>query len=127
MAKIKMKNEITDLKDLKGKTIVDTKMYCGELWVKFSDNTFAVFIVNDITESFGHRKEEVNLYQHGKDETEHTLVELGLITKQEYKKACEEEEMRYKKREEERGKEEQDRIKRIELEQLDKLAKKYRT
>jgi len=120
-----MKNEITKLKDLKGKTIVDTKMYCGDLWVKFSDNTFAVFIVNDITEGFGHRKEEVNLYQYGKDETEHTLLELGLITKQEYEKACEEEELRYKKREEEREKEEQDRIKRIELEQLDKLSKKY--
>ena len=45
-----MKNEITKLKDLKGKTIIDTKMNCGDLWLKFSDNTFAVFIVNDITE-----------------------------------------------------------------------------
>ena len=116
-----MKKEITNLKDLKGKTIVDTKMDCGDLWIKFSDNTFAVFIVNDITEGFGHRKKEVNLYQYGKDETEHTLVELGLITEQEYQKACEEEELRYKKRE----KEEQERIKRIELEQLEKLSKKY--
>jgi len=120
-----MINEITKLKDLKGKTIVDTKMYCGELWVKFHDNTFAVFIVNDITKGFGYRKEEVNLYQYGKDETEHTLLELGLITKQEYDKACEEEELRCKKQEVEREKEEQDRIKRIELEQLDKLSKKY--
>jgi hypothetical protein len=120
-----MKNEITKLKDLKGKTIIDTKMNCGDLWVKFSDNTFAVFIVNDITEGFGYRKEEVNLYQYGKDKTEYTLVELGLITKQEYENACKEEELRYKKREEEREKDEQERIKRIELEQLDKLSKKY--
>ena len=120
-----MKNEITKLKDLKGKTIIDTKINCGDLWVKFSDNTFAVFIVNDITEGFGYRKEEVNLYQYGKDKTEYTLVELGLITKQEYENACEEEELQYKKREEEREKEEQERIKRIELEQLYKLSKKY--
>jgi hypothetical protein len=120
-----MKNEITNLKDLKGKTISDTKIHLGELWVKFSDNTFAVFIVNDITEGFGYIKEEVNLYQYGKDKTEHTLLELGLITKQEYDQACEEEELRYKKREEEREKEEQERIKRIELEQLEKLSKKY--
>ncbi|AGO48542.1 hypothetical protein Phi18:3_gp030 [Cellulophaga phage phi18:3] len=120
-----MKKEITELKDLKGKTIVDTKMSCGELWIKFSDDTFAVFIVNNITEGFGHTKEEVNLYQYGKDETEHTLLELGLITKQEYEKACKDEELRYKKLEEKREKEQQDRIKRIELEQLENLSKKY--
>jgi hypothetical protein len=120
-----MKNEITNLKGLKGKTIADTKMYFGDLWVKFSDNTFAVFIVNDITESFGHKREEVNLNQYSKDETEPTLLELGLITKQEYENACEKEKLRYKKREEEQQKKEQDRIKRIELEQLDKLSKKY--
>ncbi|AGO47435.1 hypothetical protein Phi19:3_gp031 [Cellulophaga phage phi19:3] len=120
-----MKKEITELKDLKGKTIVDTKMSCGDLWIKFSDDTFAVFIVNDITEGFGHRKEEVNLCQYGKDKTEHTLLELGLITKQEYENACKDEELRYNKLEEKREKEQQDLIKKNELEQLEKLSKKY--
>jgi len=52
-----MKNEIKNLKDLNGKTISETKINSGsgELWVKFTDNTFAVFVVNDITEPFGYR------------------------------------------------------------------------
>jgi hypothetical protein len=121
-----MKN-ITKIKDLRGRTIVDTKTYCGDLWLKFSDNSFAVLVVNDITEGFGYRKEEVNLYQYGKDKTEYTLVKIGLITEQEYKIACYEEEKENEKRQQERQEEERKRIEQHELEHLKKLSDKYKT
>jgi len=130
LAGILIKNEmknITKIKDLRGKTIVDTKTYCGDLWLKFSDDSFAVLVVNDITESFGYRKEEVNLYQYGKDKTEYTLVKLGLITEQEYKNACDEEEKERQKRQQEREEKERKRVEEYELEQLKKLSDKYKT
>jgi len=120
-----MIEEIRDFKGLNGKTIIDTKMDCGDLWIKFSDNTFVVLVIDDVTEGFGYKKEEINIYQYGKDKTEYTLVKLGLITEQEYSDACNKEEQEYKKREEEREVKEKNRIKEIELEQLEKLSKKY--
>ena len=120
-----MKNEIKNIDKLKGKTISDLKLDCSELWLKFTDNTFAVLIVNDITEGFGHTRNEVNINQYGKDNTDHTLVDLGLISETEYKEACEQEEIEYQKRQEERDNKEKQRIKNIELEQLEKLKSKY--
>jgi len=120
-----MKNEIKNIKELKGKTIYDLKLSCGDLWLKFTDNTFAVLVVNDITEGFGYTKNEVNINQYGKDNTDHTLVDLSLISENEYKEACEQEEIEYQKRQDERDKQEKERIKNIELEQLEKLKSKY--
>ena len=120
-----MKNQIINLKDLEGKTIVDTNINNGDLWFKFSDNTFAVLIKNDITEGFGYTKEEINLDQYCRDETEYALVELGLITKKEYKLACEIEELRGENLEEKLEQERKEIIKRMELEQHNKISKKY--
>ena len=58
-----MKNEINNIKELKGKTISDLKLDCGDLWLKFTDNTFAVLVVNDITEGFGYTRNEININQ----------------------------------------------------------------
>ena len=120
-----MKNEIKNIHELKGKTISDLKLDCRELWLKFTDNTFAVLVVNDITEGFGHTRNEVNINQYGKDKTNHTLVDLGLISQNEYKEACEQEEIEYRKRQEERENQEKERVKNYELEQLGKLKSKY--
>jgi hypothetical protein len=91
-------DELTKICQLKGKTIVDIKLDCGELWLKFKDNTFAVFVVNDITEPYGFEKKEVNINQFLKDKTDHTLVDLNLISEKEYKEACIKEEIEYQKR-----------------------------
>jgi hypothetical protein len=120
-----MKNEIQNINELKGKTISDLKLDCGELWLKFTDNTFAVLVVNDITEGFGYTKNEVNINQYSKDNTDYSLVDLGLISENEYKQACEKEEIEYQKRQDERDIQENKRIKNIELEQLEKLKSKY--
>lgn len=120
-----MKNEISNLNDLKGKTIVDFKLNCGDLWLKFSDNTFGVLVVHDISEPYGYTKNEVNLYEYGKGKTESTLVELGLISKQEYDEACKQQEIEYMERELQYEKERNEKIKQYELEQLEKLKSKY--
>lgn len=120
-----MKNEIKNINELKGKTISDLKLDSGELWLKFTDNTFSVLVVNDITEGFGYTKNEVNINQYSKDNTNHTLVYLKLISESEYNEACDQEEIEYQKRQDERDKQEKERIKNIELEQLEKLKSKY--
>lgn len=118
--------QITDIEKLKGKIIIDAIQDSSDLWLKFSDNSFVVLVVNDITEGFGYRKEEVSLDQYGKDKTEYTLVKLGLITKQEHKDACDAEEKEQEKREQEREQKERKRIEEYELEQLKKLSDKYK-
>lgn len=120
-----MKNQISNINELKGKTISDFKLDCGDLWLKFTDNTFVVLVVNDITEGFGYTRNEVNINQYGKDNTDHTLVYLGLISEDEYKEARKQEEIEYQKRQDERDKQEKDRIKIVELEQFEKLKSKY--
>lgn len=120
-----MKNEIKNIDELKGKIISDLKLDCSELWLKFTDNTFAVLVVNDITEGFGYTRKEVDINQYSKDKTDHTLVDLGLISENEYKEACEQEERENQKRRDERDNQKKERIKNYELEQLEKLKSKY--
>ena len=120
-----MKNEIKNINDLKGKTISDLKIDCSELWLKFTDNTFAVLVVNDTTEGFGYTRNEVNINQYSKGKTDHALVDLGLISQNEYKEACKQEEIEYQKKREEQENQEKERVKNYELEQLGKLKSKY--
>ena len=70
-----MKNELKNINDLKDKTISDLKLDCGELWLKFTDNTFAILVVNDITQGFGHTRYEVNK---GKSKKVHLIY--GILT-----------------------------------------------
>lgn len=120
-----MKNEIRNIDELKGKTISDIKPNCGDLWLKFSDNTFAVLVVNDTTEGFGHTRNEVNIDKFGRGETDHMLVDLGIISKEEHEEACQREEEEYRKRQEVKDRLERERTENIELEQLEKLKFKY--
>ena len=83
-----MKNEIRNLKDLKGKTIVETKKSNNDLWIKFFDDTFVVISISDITKGFDHPESEVDIFEFEQDKTDYTLVDLGLITEDEYEKAC---------------------------------------
>ena len=120
-----MKNEINNINEFKGKTISDLKLDCGDLWIKFTDNMFAVLIVNDISEGFGYSRNEVNISQYNKDKTERNLVDFGLISQNEYEEACKQEEIEYKKLQDERDMLEKERIKKNELYQFEKLKSKY--
>ena len=119
--------QITDIKKLKGKTITDAIQDSYDLWLKFSDNSFAVLVVNDNTEGFGYRKEEVSLDQYGKDNTDYTLLKLELITEKEYKDACDLYEKEQEKRDKERQEKDLKRVEEYELEQFKKLSDKYKT
>ena len=120
-----MKNEIESLEELNGKMISDIKSTDGDLWLKFTDNTFVVLIVKDITEGFRIDRNKVDICEYNHDNTCHILVELGIITEEEYKQACEKEEMEYEKRQEEHDKQEQERIRETELKRLEELRSKY--
>lgn len=117
--------EITNLQDLKGKTIADFKLSNGDLWLKFTDSTLAVLVVNDITEGFGYPRHEVSLRQYGISATDHELVELGIILEKEYLDACEQSELADQKRQSELHNRQQELVKSVELDQLSKLRAKY--
>ena len=120
-----MGNKIQNIKDLKGKTISDVKLD-GDMYIKFTDNSFVVLKVNDISEGFGYTKNEVNICDETMDYTDHNLVDLNLISKKEHEDAVEQEELEYKKLQEKREQERLDYIKKVELEQLEILKSKYK-
>lgn len=120
-----MDNQIKNLKELKGKNISDVVSSYGDLYFKFDDNTFAVLIPKDITEGFGYTKTEVNIEDFPIDKTNGSLVDIGIISKEEYLEALEQEEKIEKEIEEKREKEYQERLKKHELEQLKSLKQKY--
>lgn len=115
-------------KELIGKTIEQVLMpkeTYQDMWIKFTDSSFAVFDTEDRTEGFGQERCVRIISDCEKDNTNEELVELGFITKAEHKLALEEEDERYEKRRIERDIIEQKRIEDYEIEQLDKLKKKY--
>jgi len=95
------------------------------MWLKFSDGTFAVFVIDDITEGFGYKQEEININTYSKDYIDRPLVELGIITENEWEKAIIEENIKTQKYHEECVLKEEKRIKEYELEQLKILQDKY--
>lgn len=120
-----MKNEITKLKDLKGKLIVDVSSKEDELWLKFSDDTFAVLVIRDIIEGFGHTRTKIALNKYGTYKYNPTVLELALISKEEYEKACIEKDKLDEIYRQEQIKAREDWITKLELEQLEKLKSKY--
>lgn len=119
-------NQILKLKELIGKTIVQICNQNGELYIKFTDNSFVVLEVKDITEGFGYTKNEVNISDYTTKKTNTALITLGLITKKEHDLAVEEEENEYKKWIDERDRLEAERVKEIEMKQLQNLKDKYK-
>jgi hypothetical protein len=120
--------QLFEKKELIGKTIAQVLMpkeSYQDMWIKFTDNSFAVFDTEDRTEGFGQEKRIRVISDWEKDNTNEELVELGLITKSEHKNALEEEEKIHEKERCERDAIEQKRIEHYEKEQLDKLKTKY--
>lgn len=120
-----MDKQIKKLEELKGKQISNLFIYCDELYLKFSDNTFAVLIPKNITEGFGSAKTEVNIEEYDIDKSNKILVENGIISEEEYLEALKKEEELEKELEEKYKREHQERIEKYELEQLRILKQKY--
>ena len=122
--------QLFEQKDLIGKTIAQVLMpkeSYQDMWIKFTDNSFAVFDTEDRTEGFGQEKCIRVISDWKKDNTNEELVELGLITKSQHELALEEKEKRHEKERSERYAVEQKRIEDYEREQLAKLKTKYDT
>jgi len=120
-----MLNEIKTLSALKGKTIVDTIQHQDELYLKFSDTSFAVLIILDITQGFGYTNQEININQFPKDTTDPALLVLRLITQDQYDTACHKQKLAYERQEAQQKSADQARIKTLELRQLNDLKIKY--
>lgn len=116
--------QIIKEKDLEGKTI--TKVYKDdELWLRFSDDSFAVLKVNDISEPYGYTRTEVSVEDYFKGKSDYSLVELGLVTEKEYHKACKEREIEFQKSHEESERKRKKRLEEREMKELQRLANKY--
>lgn len=111
--------------DFIGKTISDTLISSNGFWIKFTDNTFTVLIIEDITKGYGYTENTIVVSDWEKNKTFKELLLLGLITDGEHSDALDEEEREYDKWVLERDKKEQQRIKEYELEEYLKLQKKY--
>ncbi len=115
-------------KELIGKTIAQViipKEHYDDLWIKFTDGSFVVFDVSDISSGYESSKYLMSIEKYAKDMTDEELVELGLISPQEHTNDIEEREKRWAEERKEREREDDKHIKKHELELLDKLKNKY--
>jgi len=117
--------QIINENDLIGKTISKVLLSEPELWMKFTDGSFAVFDIEDRTEGFGHTKSATVLSDWHKNATNVELVNLDIITLSEHKNAVEEEENRWELSQKEENEKRQSEIEKLEREQYEKLSKKY--
>jgi len=121
-----MKEQIIQLEGLVGKTISRIKITdSGELYIVLDDGRFAVFEARDIAEGYGYSRHVVDIDTYCKDATCRSLLELDIINKNEYDIANKEEEERYNRAKKERQEKEELRQEAIELEQYQRLQKKF--
>lgn len=120
--------QIKNKEDLIGKTILSIyipKNTYEEPTILFTDGSFVAFTIEDHTEGFGYTKKYINIEKHNLNNTDKELLEVGIISKQEYEEALKLEDIEREKRQKEYDLKEKERIKLYELEQLEKLKTKY--
>ena len=89
--------QLVKITDLINKTISKTIKSNDELYIKFMDDSFVVFEINNNTEGFGYDKKSIEISDYIRDNTYHELVELGLITKKDFTDAVLQEDNKQKK------------------------------
>ena len=120
--------QIKKEEELVGKTIAQVimpKEHYDEVWIKFTDRSFVVFDVNDISSGYESSKYLMTIETMDQDHTNEEFVQLGLISPQEYTKALEERERRYEENCAEREREENAWREARDKELLKNLQKKY--
>ena len=120
-------NQLFKKEDLIGKTIekiISTGCHYDDMFIKFTDGSFVVIDIDEVGEGFS-SAQAIVIEQWKKDKTCSELVELGVITKQEYDEAVRQEEVEFKNRQLEREKKEAERLEEQEKEQLQALKNKY--
>jgi hypothetical protein len=121
-----MKNEIKKMSELIGKTISNFHSDGEDVYFTFTDGTFVVLTIHDITEGFGHQKSEINISKYGTDETNSVLVELGIVSEEIHKDACRREEEEWERKREEEKTRYDDVLRKRELEEYERLKNKLR-
>ena len=120
--------QLFEEKELISKTIaqiVMPKNHTGDMWVKFTDNSFVIIKNKSYQEGYGNRYEYVGIEDMKQGANNSELLELKLITKKEYDDALIAEEKKYEQwriENDERQKKEQEKY---EKEQFEKLKTKY--
>lgn len=118
--------EITELKDLKGKTIADTLESHGKLWIKFTDDSFVVLEADEESDGYGYSSYTIDVGGWSpKQADDRELYDLGIVSKKEHEAAVLVEEEAMERRMAEREAEAQARDREYELEQLRLLQSKY--
>lgn len=120
-----MENQIKVLEYIIGKTIDKVVSDGDELYIRFSDNQFVVLNIETDSNGFGYHRSSICVDKYTKDSTDKNLLELGVITADEYWDSIkrEEEEYRLRSLNDEKKLEEQTKISELEL--LNRLKQKY--
>jgi hypothetical protein len=118
-------NQIFKQEDLVGKTISKVHFSCGDLWMKFKDNSFAVLCVEDETEGFGYERHVISISDWVNTKADKELVVLGLVSEREHKEALAKEEAEHEEKNKKREEEERKRVEQQELDQYKKLSEKF--
>ncbi len=105
------------------KVIIPKDSY-QNMWIAFTDKSFAVFDISNISTGFN-TEDAITLSTYVSDNTNKELVELGLITKEQYELAIAEDEEKYKQHSIKRAAEDALIKEQYEKKQLAKLKEKY--
>ena len=113
--------QIKNLDDLIGKTISATAFEFSELWIKFDDGSFAVFTPTKDYDDC----DEIVLNEVDVRNTEHILLELGILSEEEFIENEKKEKEEYEKRKEELEEQEKKRIEEWQRQTYEKLKLKF--
>lgn len=97
----------------------------GDVCVRFTDDSFIIFIIENTTVGFGYPSNKISIDESTYGPSSHELVEVGLVSEKEYSKAVEEQENEWKRRSEEAEQKLKKMKEEYELTLLNKLKKKY--
>jgi len=116
------KHKHTEGKTIKKMILPDEN---SRLWISFTDDTFIVFEIDNIGGWFSYDRFIIVTDTYTKNSTNIELVELGFITKKEHEIALKKQHDDYLERCRLLDIEQEERNRKYELEQLEKLKKKY--
>lgn len=118
--------QLNDLKDILGKTIDGFSQEYDEFYLKFTDDTFISLQFEEGDEGFGYGKSRgFKATTYVIDEADEILLKFGFVTKAEHIDAQRIQKQRWIDEDRIHKEKEEAMLKRIELDQLEKLKKKY--
>jgi hypothetical protein len=81
---MEVQGEVRKLEEFKGKTIVNIHSEFGKVYMRFSDDTFAVLEIYNNGEGFSNGSDEILPSRYGTGTTDGALVKIGVITQQDH-------------------------------------------